>query len=130
MSWQTPLKTAGAWESGKSQHPVFQHSRNNALFFAAVQAASLAGQAYFTFQGARESTLDALLQYANEPPARFNDCFAIIWGQASADIQLWIAQGLAERHFYDMRRWRVMQRDLGNRLCPHHRRCRTMKEHT
>lgn len=95
-----------------------RRSRNTVEFFAAAEAASLGGHAHFLFHGARESTLDALLQYANEPSARVNDRFAIIWDQASADIKLWIAQGLAERHFYDMRRWSVMQRDLGNRFVP------------
>ncbi len=113
--WQTPLKT-GKW--GPSQNPEFLRSRNSAEFFAAAQTASLAGHAHFLFAGARESTLGVLLEYANEPPARVNDRFAIIWDQASADIKLWIAQGLAERHFYDMRRWSVMQRDLGNRFVP------------
>jgi hypothetical protein len=115
MSWQTPL-TTGKW--GHSQNTVMLRSRNSAEFFAAAQAASLAGYAHFLMHGARESTLDVLLQFASEPPAPINDRFAIIWDQASDDIRLWIAQGLAERHFYDMRRWRMMQRDLGNRFVP------------
>jgi hypothetical protein len=88
-----------------SQHPAFMHSRNSVEIFERVRAACRARNFHFTFQDAQQSTFEVLLRYANNPPARVNDSFAMIWSELDGASQLWIAQGLAERHFYGEQRW-------------------------